>query len=473
MSTQDLCVALAALLILDLIGWRLVSRSRVTLRLALRVASFALYTWLVMTANLSPLKPVANQVSSALQFVTVIFLIIWWLLAARVLTALLGALLHSRSEGGGRLLQEVLGALIFMIATVAAAAYVLELPVKGLLATSGALAIIVGLALQSTLSDVFSGIVLNATRPYQLGDWIQVDGMEGTVTDIDWRATVLVNGMGTTVVIPNSIAAKTKIQNLSRPEDRHGVSVSISLPLKFRPEWVQESLEHALSGYREFIADPKPQVMLKSITEGLLEYELSGFIRSSSGKIAARNRLFDLAYRHLRASGIDPGAAVSIESAEQVVAILNDVRIFSGANSEGRKRLASHVNARCLQIGDYLLKENEISEHLLIIASGVVSVQLKTGDTWVEIARMSPGEVLGEQGVIDNAPNGAQFIAVTPVKVFQLHRDDVSACMNEQLYLRESLSRLRHVRQEHARSVLLQKKPALHKGGFLDWLKSR
>jgi len=51
------------------------------------------------------------------------------------------------------------------------------LPVKGLLATSGAVAIIMGLALQSTLSDVFSGIVLNTTKPYQLNDWIVVESI--------------------------------------------------------------------------------------------------------------------------------------------------------------------------------------------------------------------------------------------------------------------------------------------------------
>jgi small-conductance mechanosensitive channel len=96
----------------------------------------------------------------------------------------------------GRLLQDVIGALVFLAAIVAAAGYVLELPVKGLLATSGVVAIVVGLALQSTLSDVFSGIVLNTTKPYQVDDWISIDGVEGKVLDIDWRATHLLTSAG-------------------------------------------------------------------------------------------------------------------------------------------------------------------------------------------------------------------------------------------------------------------------------------
>ncbi len=111
--------------------------------------------------------------------------IAWWLFGARTLTVLIGAVVMQRVGHSGRLLQDLLGAVIFLIASIAILAYVLELPVKGVLATSGALAIIVGLALQSTLGDVFSGIVLNTTKPYQLHDWISIDGTEGRVTDID------------------------------------------------------------------------------------------------------------------------------------------------------------------------------------------------------------------------------------------------------------------------------------------------
>ena len=48
--------------------------------------------------------------------------------------------------------------------------------------------------LQSTLADVFSGIILNTTRPYQIGDSISIDGTEGKVLEIDWRATRLLTG---------------------------------------------------------------------------------------------------------------------------------------------------------------------------------------------------------------------------------------------------------------------------------------
>jgi small-conductance mechanosensitive channel len=438
----------------------------------MRIVFYALYSATLFEAGISPLLPVAEITSGAWHMAAVLLLILWWFLTARVMTELLGAVLMSRTGGGGRLIQEVVGALIFMAATVAAAAYVLELPVKGLLATSGALAIIVGLALQSTLGDVFSGIVLNATRPYQVGDWIQIDGMEGRVTDIDWRATLLLTGLGSTVVIPNSVAAKTKIQNLSRPADQHGVAISIHLPLRFRPVRVQELMEQALKNYSGFLLNPSPKVILKSITEGLLEYEASGFVGTPDEKIGARNRLYDLVYRHLRASGIEISTASELAGPDLKRAVLDDVQVFAGFTEENKKHLIAHLTTKSVAAGEFILKATEVSDFLLVISSGVVSVQLLRLDEWIEAARMGPGEILGERGILDETPNGAQFIALTQVCVFQLHRNDVRSCMSGESRLRTSLTRLQLVRQHHARSILMQKAPAIQKGGFLKWLKN-
>jgi hypothetical protein len=66
---------------------------------------------------------------------------------------------------------DPLAGLIYRAALFAIIAYVFDPPIRRLLATSGAVAIILGPALRSTSSDVFSGVVLNFSRPYRPGDW--------------------------------------------------------------------------------------------------------------------------------------------------------------------------------------------------------------------------------------------------------------------------------------------------------------
>jgi hypothetical protein len=98
----------------------------------------------------------------------------------------------------------------------------LDLPVQGLLATSGAIAIaiaiVLGLALQSTLSDVFSGIVLDMCRPYRPGDWISIEGgTDGRVIEMNWRAAQVLTAKRDLAIVPNSAIAKAKIVNASSP----------------------------------------------------------------------------------------------------------------------------------------------------------------------------------------------------------------------------------------------------------------
>ncbi len=171
---------------------------------------------------MSPIEGPSWPGQPVFQIVSQVLEIAWWLLGARLGIMLLDVVFMRKTWHRERLFQELLGAIVFVAALVAAIAYVLHWPVRGLIATSGALAIIIGLAVQSTLSDVFSGLVINTTQPYQPGDWIMVDGIEGSVVEMNWRATHILNAKGNTVVVPNNVAAKAKITNVSRPAALHG-----------------------------------------------------------------------------------------------------------------------------------------------------------------------------------------------------------------------------------------------------------
>src|SRR5262249_35095888 len=151
--------------------------------------------------------------------------IVWWL---NVAWALIGFarvfLIFERRPREGRFIQDLVVGIIYLGVVLSVVANVFSLPVGTLIATSGALAIILGLALQSTLSDVFSGIALNLGRPYAVGDMIVLgDGTEGKVVEMNWRATNLLNGANDLVVVPNSDLAKARLVNMSSPDRSHGV----------------------------------------------------------------------------------------------------------------------------------------------------------------------------------------------------------------------------------------------------------
>ncbi|HSC83590.1 MAG TPA: mechanosensitive ion channel domain-containing protein, partial [Pseudomonas sp.] len=276
------------LLLADLACWRLLPAAAKVWRVLLRLGFFLAYSLLIVGAGMSPLQPPPWS-EPALHMLGAVLGIAWWLLCARTLTVVLGVLLMPRSSHTGRLLQDVLGALIFLAAMVAAAAYIMQLPVKGLLATSGVVAIVIGLALQSTLGDVFSGIVLNTTKPYRLDDWVSIDGTEGKVIEIDWRATHLRTSQGGTVVIPNSVAAKAKLLNLNRSADIRSLNLSISVPAQVRPRLVFDALNRTLQGVSALLQTPRPKVSVKASDLSMVEYEISAFVAANDNPGEVRN----------------------------------------------------------------------------------------------------------------------------------------------------------------------------------------
>ncbi|MDD1016081.1 mechanosensitive ion channel family protein [Pseudomonas rubra] len=458
------------LLVLDLLLWRAIPIERRTWRIAARLAAFLLFSWVLISAGVSPLQPPPWADDVPRNLVATVLEIVWWLFAARTLTVVLGLILISRSGHTGRLLQDVVGALIFLIAVVAAAAYVMQLPVKGLLATSGVMAIVIGLALQSTLSDVFSGIVLNTTRPYQIDDWVSIDGTEGKVIDIDWRATRLLTGNGSMAVIPNSVAAKAKLLNFSRPSDVHGVSISVVVPAQVRPRRVLDALEKTLQGSSALLTTPKPKATIKSSTLESVEYEATGFVNSMDKKTEVRNQMFDLAHRHLQAAGVVWNADNTPQPWSRQRSLLEDVRIFRSLSNEEKDSLSQRMTSVEYLADQVILGLGEASEYLLVIGTGVISAAIRSGDKLLEAGRMGPGEVLGVEGLLDGDNSIAEFRSLTSCVLYRIDKHDVRSCLEQRDEIKAALSKLQRFRQQASQSLLLQKPAAIKKGGFLSWL---
>ncbi|MES2818668.1 MAG: mechanosensitive ion channel family protein [Pseudomonadota bacterium] len=457
------------LLLTDLACWRLLPAEGKVWRVLLRLGFFLAYSLVIIEAGMSPLQPppwtepARNMMGSVLG-------IAWWLLCARTLTVVLGVLLMPRSGHTGRLLQDVLGAVIFLAALVAAAAYIMQLPVKGLLATSGVVAIVVGLALQSTLSDVFSGIVLNTTKPYRLDDWVSIDGTEGKVIEMDWRATHLRTSQGGTVVIPNSVAAKAKILNLNRTADILQLSIGVSVPAQVRPRLVFDALNRTLQGVSALLPAPKAKVTVKASDLHTVEYEISGYVSAQSNKTEVRNLMFDLAHRHLQAAGILRGNETQDVAQSPQRALLDNVKIFRSLSTEEKDRLAEQMQPLAISAGQVVLELGEVCEQLLVIGTGVVSAAVHDGECFVEAGRMGPGEILGEQGVIHDTPSPARFTALRSGMLYRIDKPVIQASLEQHSEIGNALQKLQSFREQSSAALLEPKPVETKKGGFLSWL---
>jgi hypothetical protein len=376
-----------------------------------------------------------------------------------------------------RLFQDVFGAVVFLASVVAALGFVLELPVRGLVATSGALAIVLGLAIQSTLSDVFAGIVINTTEPYHIGNWVSIDGVEGKVIEMNWRATHLLTSQGNIVIVPNAVAAKTKITNSSRPPDLHGVTVMLEITPEARPGTVIAALEQALAGVRAVIADPAPYAQVKRTTVSSVVYEATAYVDDMGKKLAVTNELYDLCYRQLAAAGVELrplGAAYAPQAAmtqtELRVGLLRRVDLFAALTQEELQRLAPMLSRQPYERGETMMKPETVPDSLTIVDSGVLSVVIEDASGPVEVARLGPGDTLGEMGLLAGMPARVTISALTKTVVYQLKKDDLTPLLKAQPDVAKLMCQML-ARREDALGKLSTPAPVAHtEQSVFQWL---
>ncbi|HIK44364.1 MAG TPA: mechanosensitive ion channel, partial [Leptolyngbyaceae cyanobacterium M65_K2018_010] len=98
----------------------------------------------------------------------------------------------------------------------------------GLLTALGVGSLVIGLALQGSLGNIFSGISLLFEQPFTLGEWIQVGDRLGRVVEINWRSIHLETVSGDLVVVPNSEIAQGSFTNFSRPEPTYEKEIDVA-----------------------------------------------------------------------------------------------------------------------------------------------------------------------------------------------------------------------------------------------------
>jgi small-conductance mechanosensitive channel/CRP-like cAMP-binding protein len=449
-----------------------------------RVVALAVLTVALVRAGVVPYQALVLTGVPLKDAVHAVLKIAWWLWTAWFLVGFLRAfVVTERRPREGKLIQDLLAGLVYLAALLAIVAYVFDLPIKGLLATSGAIAIILGLALQSTLSDVFSGIVLNFSRPYRPGDWISIDGStDGRVIEMNWRATHVLTAKRDLAILPNSTIAKAKIVNSSSPSGIHGITVTVRLEAGTAPAAGAEILRQAIVNTRPILATPTPVIAVKSISADAIEFDINFFVEELAQSIPAQNELFDWISRHLAAAGLGlassqsqnyappPAAAkTAVERATDLVAI------FAEMTGDERKKLAA--KAKCAQYDEaaVLVEPGTVLHSLFIIGSGVVSItRALSGVGEIEVWRHGPGDHFGEIGMLTGAGAPVTLRALTPVTTYELAKEDLAPALEARpdvsLALCRALARRQAAGQLMSSPEIESEPPSRVAGWFSDRL---
>lgn len=178
----------------------------------------------------------------------------------------------------------------------------LGVPTTSLLALVGAAGLAIGLALKDSLSNIASGVMLIALRPFRAGDTVNIAGIDGVVEQVRVFQTLLRTAENHEVVLPNSQITTVPIINFTaRAQRRIDMPVGISYDADVRAaRAVLLAVAHA---HDKVLADPAANVIVSELADNSVNLVLRAWVQTAD-YLFVRSDLLEATHRELAAAGI-------------------------------------------------------------------------------------------------------------------------------------------------------------------------
>jgi len=192
--------------------------------------------------------------------------------------------------------QDVLHFILISIICACVLSSIWGLDLGNLLTALGVSSLVIGLALQEPLGNLFNGVALLMAKPFQKGDWIQIGDETGKVKEFNWRSVKLINRFNELIIIPNNTLGKEKIKNLSRPSRIHAELINIGFSYNDKPAKVKAMLLEIAQKTEGVLADPPPVPLTMSYDDFYITYGLKFYIKDFEDQTLLKDRLMTQIY---------------------------------------------------------------------------------------------------------------------------------------------------------------------------------
>ena len=167
------------------------------------------------------------------------------------------------------LLSILMKALVFITAAV-----ILGIPMTSFLTVLASCGVAIGLALQGALANFAGGLMLLIFKPFQVGDYIESNGLEGTVKGISVFYTVITTADNKNITLPNGNLTNSAVVNYSANNKRR-ISFSFSASYSADIDTVKNLLLKVASQNENVLPDPAPAAFVGEHKDSCVEYLLN------------------------------------------------------------------------------------------------------------------------------------------------------------------------------------------------------
>ena len=301
-----------------------------------------------------------------------------------------------------------------------------------IVATTAVGAVVIGFALQDTLGNLFAGLAIQIEKPFRVGHWVTIGGVDGKVSEVTWRATKIRTKAGNFVVVPNSVVGRDAITNYSEPTRETRVEVEIGASYDTPPNEVKAVIRKALQGEPLIAPEPAAEVLLVDFAASAMTYRVRVWTTDFSADERIRDRVRSRIYYAFRRHGISIPYPIQVQM-EQAAAVaapavgdararsLDGVEILAGLTDEQRVELAAVSRPLLYAAGEVIVAEGDAGDSMFVVARGEASVTLSQTDGI--LATLRAGAFFGEMSLLTGDARSATVTAVTDCELIEVSAD--------------------------------------------------
>ena len=338
------------------------------------------------------------------------------------------------------------------------------LDLSSIVTTSAILTAVVAFAMQDTLGNVLAGVAVQLDNSVRIGDWIRVDTASGRVRDIRWRSTLIETRNWETVVVPNSMLMKARVEILGQ---RDGAPLQWRRLLNFMvdpgvpPARVIAIIDDEMRelSIPNVARTPSPSCVLKAFDEGNLCYQLRYFLTDLHDDDLTDSMVRVHLFASLQRAGIrvaepqrttyavtrDQAHAETVRRRELTrrLQALASVPPFAALPEETKADIAERLQYAPFARGDVITKQGNKANWLYILAYGEAEVLYEPpGGAPSVLGMVHAGEFFGEMALITGDARTATVVAKTDVECYRLDRASFQELLLGRAEISEEIKRV-------------------------------
>jgi small-conductance mechanosensitive channel/CRP-like cAMP-binding protein len=363
-----------------------------------------------------------------------------------------------------RLPKDVTGIVIFSIAGLAIASTVFHQDTTKIIAASGAVSIVVGLALRTVILDLFMGLAIHVDRPFKMGDWIMVHQnrvethIVAEIIEINWRTTRLRTTANNMVVVPNSKLGETIVTNYMEPTPHFRMELDFIIDFEVPVERATRVLTagiRAACGLKGILAKPEPEVRMKEASLNGMVYEVRYFILPKDiSPNESRHEVNRTVLENLVHSGIMPahskeevtltrGKQRTLDASldEDLYQLLTRTELFRSLSAGEFAAVFPQMQKCTLAEGEVLYAQGDAGDSLFVCLEGLLERFVDDAKERVKVDTLRAGQHFGVASVLDGTARTTTVVAGTEALVYEIPKAAIAPLLEQHDDLRDLLKK--------------------------------